>query len=222
MKLQNNRMRFDLQVIASWIAPGSRVLDLGCGEGELLKYLITRKNVSGTGIERNEEKVARCIEKGLSVLQGDINEEVLDYPPGRFDYVILSQTLQQVWEPAALIRAMLRIGKKGIVSFPNFSHWFVRWQLLATGYAPVTRQLPYQWYDTPNIRVITLKDFRRFIHDVGFQILKEVAINTHSEDRHGKIIRVFSNLRATYGIFLIAAEQTAAADLRSGAARSLT
>ena len=147
--------------------------------------------------------MARCIEKGLSVLQGDINKEIGDYPDGRFDYVILSQTLQQVYEPDALIRSMLRIGNKGIVSFPNFSHWSCRLQLLLSGYAPVTRQLPYQWYNTPNIRVITIKDFRKFIQAVGLRILKEVAINTQSADHHGKMIRVLPNLRATYGIFLI-------------------
>ncbi len=202
-KPPNNRMRYDLQIIASWIETRTRVIDLGCGEGNLLKYLITRKQVIGTGIERNEAKVADCIAKGLSVLQGDINEEVLDYPDNTFDYVILSQTLQQVYEPAALIRSMLRVGKKCIVSFPNFSHWGPRLQLLLSGYAPVTTQLPYEWYNTPNIRVITIKDFRKFIHEVGFNILKEVAIDTHSADRHGKAIRFFPNLRATYGIFLI-------------------
>ena len=196
-------MRFDLQIIASWIEPGSRVIDLGCGEGELLKYLINHKNVSGNGIEHNESRVALCIENGLSVLQGDINEEVLDYPDNTFDYVILSQTLQQVYEPDTIIRSMLRIGKKGIVSFPNFSHWRCRLQLLASGFAPVTRQLPHEWYNTPNIRVITIKDFRKFIDEVGFNILKEVAINTQSETRYGKAITIFPNLRATYGIFLI-------------------
>jgi len=196
-------MRFDLQIIASWIEPGTRVIDLGCGEGELLKYLINHKNVTASGIEHNESRVTLCIEKGLSVLQGDINEEVLDYPDNAFDYVILSQTLQQVYEPDTMIRSMLRIGKKGIVSFPNFSHWSCRLQLLSSGYAPVTRQLPYEWYNTPNIRVITIKDFRKFIHEVGFNILKEVAINTQSEDRYGKAIKFLRNLRATYGIFLI-------------------
>ena len=196
-------MRYDLQIIASWIEPSSQVLDLGCGEGDLLKYLINHKQVSGSGIEHNEDKVAECIEKGLSVLQGDINDEVLDYPDNTFDYVILSQTLQQVYEPDTLIRSMMRIGKKGIVSFPNFSHWGIRLQLLLSGYAPISRQLPYEWYDTPNIRVITIKDFRKFTQEVGFKILQEAAINTHSENRFGKVIKVLPNLRATYGIFLI-------------------
>jgi len=203
---RDNSMRYDLQIIASWIEPGSKVIDLGCGEGDLLRHLIARKGVQGTGIEINEEKAARCIEKGLSVLQGDINAEVHDYPEGRFDYVILSQTLQQVYQPDALIHAMLRIGRKGIVSFPNFSHWQMRLQLLFRGHAPVSRQLPYQWFDTPNIRVITLKDFRKFVHDVGLRILKEAAIDTHSEDRYGSIVEWFPNLRATYGIFMIGAK----------------
>ena len=196
-------MRYDLQIIASWIEPESHVLDLGCGSGELLRFLIKNKQVQGSGIELEEAKVASCIEKGLTVLQGDINAEVLDYPDQAFDYVILSQTLQQVYEPDALIRSIMRIGKKGIVSFPNFSHWACRLQLLSTGCAPVTKQLPYQWYNTPNIRVIAIKDFRNFISEVGMRILKEVAINTHSQNRYGKIIKFLPNIRATYGIFLI-------------------
>jgi len=196
-------MRFDLQIIASWIEEGSRVLDLGCGEGELLYFLKHNKAAKCTGIEIKESRVARCIEKGLSVLQGDINEEVLDYPDGSFDYVVLSQTLQQVYEPYELIKSLLRIGRKGIVSFPNFSYWRIRLQLLLTGYAPVTRQLPYQWYDTPNIRVITLKDFRKFSRQAGFKVIKEAAVASRTQDRKGKIIKIFPDLLATYGIFLI-------------------
>lgn len=201
LKFNHSKIRFDLQIIASWVEPHSRVLDLGCGEGDLLLYLKKHKNVVGTGIEHDEAKVAQCIEKGVSVLQGDINEEVLDYPDDTFDYVILSQTLQQVYEPAVLIESILKIGKKSVVSFPNFSHWLVRLQLLFSGYAPVTRQLPYQWYDTPNIRVITLNDFRRFSKTVGFSILKQAAISVQS--RKGKSIAFLPNLRATFGIYLI-------------------
>jgi methionine biosynthesis protein MetW len=196
-------MRFDLQVVASWIEPGSKVLDLGCGEGHLLRYLKEKKQVAGAGIERVETRTSRCIEKGLSVLQGDINEEVLDYPDLTFDYVILSQTLQQVYEPSWLINEILRIGKKWIVSFPNFSHWGIRLQLLAKGRAPISRELPYQWYDTPNIRVITLKDFRRFSKEAGFKILKEVAISTYHYDTKGRVIDFLPSVFATYGIFLI-------------------
>ena len=196
-------MRYDLQIIASWIEPGARVLDLGCGGGDLLHYLEKNKQVAGTGIERVESRVAHAIEKGLSVLHGDINAEILDYADNSFDYVILSQTLQQVYEPASLLQELLRVGSRGIVSFPNFSHWCIRLQLLFKGYAPISKQLPYEWYDTPNIRVITLKDFRKFSKEVGFKILKEVAINTNSQDKRGSIVSVIPNLFATYGIFMI-------------------
>lgn len=203
MKIENNGIRFDLQVIASWIEPHTRVISLGCGDGDLLHHLKKEKQVSGTGIDNNETKVTNAIQRGLSVLQGDINQEILDYPDDMFDYVVLSQTLQQIYEPSQLIKSMLRIGKMGIVSFPNFSHWKIRMQLLLTGYAPVSRQLPYQWHDTPNIRVITLKDFRKYARAVGFRIIKEAAINTDSHGKLGKQITLFPDLRATYGIFLI-------------------
>jgi len=205
-KQNKNGMRFDLQLIASWIEPGAKVLDLGCGNGDLMHYLKEKKDAKGIGIEHDEVKVTHCIEKGLSVLQGDINEEVLDYPDNAFDYVILSQTLQQVYKPLTLIHSILRIGKKGIVSFPNFSHWKIRFQLLLSGYAPITRQLPYQWYDTPNIRVITLKDFRKFIKENSFKIIKEVGIKTNPKDKSGSVIRVLPDLFANFGIFMIGKE----------------
>jgi len=207
MKPSDSRIRFDLQVIASWIEPGSKVLGLGCGEGELLHFLKKNKRVTCTGIELDEDKVAKCIEKGLTVLQGDINEEVLDYPDNAFDYVILSRTLQQIYEPGELVRDMLRIGKKAVVSFPNFSHWRVRLKLLTTGRAPITKQLPYDWHNTPNIRVIALNDFRRFSREAGFSILREVAINTDHHEKSGNIIKLLANLRATYGVFLIGKRQ---------------
>ena len=201
-------MRYDLEIIASWIEPGAKVLGLGCGEGDLLQFLKKNKNATCTGIEIDETMVAECVDKGLSVLHGDINEEVLDYPDGCFDYVILSQTLQQIYEPVSLINSMLRIGRRGVVSFPNFSHWRARLQLLMTGRAPVTRQLPYEWHNTANIRVITIKDFRKFSEESGFKIMDEVTINTSSKDRRGSVIHFLSNLRATYGIFLIGKEKT--------------
>lgn len=199
----NELSRYDLRVIASWIDDGSRVLDLGCGNGDLLAWLSANKNVKGTGIEQDKEKAAACIARGLSVLQGDLNNEVEDYPDHSFDYVILSQTLQQVYEPAALLYSLSRIGRQVIVSFPNFSHYSIRLQLLFKGVAPRNEQLPYFWYDSPNIRVITLADFRKFAGDVGYTIVKEVAINTDHHDRHGHIVHWLTNLRACYGIFAI-------------------
>lgn len=196
-------IRFDLQIIGSTIEPGSKVLDLGCGNGDLIAWLETNKHVQCTGIEQDKEKAAHCIARGLSVLQGDLNEEVDDYPTSSFDYVILSQTLQQVFEPARLLHSLARIGKKVVVSFPNFSHYSIRLQLLLIGGAPKNDQLPYSWYDTPNIRVITLKDFRKFSRDVGYTIVKEIAINTNPASSEGHIVHFFTNLRATYGIYVI-------------------
>ena len=196
-------MRFDLQIIASWIEPGARVLDLGCSEGNLLYYLKEEKYIIGTGIESRENKVAQCIASGLSVLQGDLNTEVVDYPDRAFDYVILSQTLQQVYEPDTLIAELLRIGKQVIVSFPNFAHWRNRFQLLLAGQAPVSKQLPFEWYNTPNIRVITIRDFYRFARKMEIRIEKGAAINSDHHADTGNMVTFLPNLRASYGIFLI-------------------
>ncbi len=197
------KIRFDLQIIGSTIEAESKVLDLGCGNGDLLAWLEKNKGIQCTGIEQDKEKAAHCIARGLSVLQGDLNEEVDDYPTDSFDYVVLSQTLQQVFEPADLLFSLARIGRKVIVSFPNFSHYSIRLQLLLIGSAPKNDQLPYSWYDTPNIRVITLKDFRKFSRDVGYTILKEIAINTNPANSEGHIVHFLTDLRATYGIYVI-------------------
>lgn len=201
-------IRFDLRIIARAIPEGSRVLDLGCGNGDLLAWLAANKKVAGTGIELDKKKAAACIGRGLSVLQGDLNLEVDDYPDCSFDYVILSQTLQQVYEPARLLYSLARIGRRVIVSFPNFSHYSIRLQLLMRGVAPKNDQLPYSWYDTPNIRVITLRDFRRFASDVGYNILQEIAVVNDPASNEGKIVRRFRDLRATYGIFIIEKHRT--------------
>ena len=206
--LETDDMRFDLRVISSRIEANSRVLDLGCGNGDLLAWLETNKQVAGTGIEQDKEKAAHCISRGLSVLQGDMIEEVDDYPDKSFDYVILSQTLQQVYEPARLLYSLSRIGKRFIVSFPNFSHYVIRLQLLLKGAAPKSDELPYSWYDSPNIRVVTLKDFRKFSNDVGYQIVEEIAIITDYKSNEGRIIHRFTNWRATYGIFIIEKQTT--------------
>ncbi|MBU4129980.1 MAG: methionine biosynthesis protein MetW [Proteobacteria bacterium] len=197
-------LRYDLKIIASWIAPGARILELGCGEGDLLDWLKREKQVIERGIEIKESKVVKCIERGLSVLQGDINEEIQDYPDNAFDYAICSQTLQQVYAPSELIRSMLRVAKMGVVSFPNFGHIKIRTQLAATGKAPVTKELPYSWHDTPNIRVLSLDDFKEFADQAGFKILKKAAIHTKGDQ--GKMVTILPNLFATYGIFLIGKE----------------
>ncbi len=205
---ENNSIRFDLRIIAQYIEPGSSVLDLGCGRGDLLEWLEKNKQVKGTGIEQDEANAAECIARGLSVVQGDLSKEVDDYPDQTFDYVILSQTLQQVYEPAALLRSLSRVGHRVIVSFPNFSHYSIRLYLLLFGMAPKNDQLPYSWYDTPNIRVITLKDFRKFAKDVGYTIVRETAICTNSDHTAGKAIKYMRKLRANYGIYVIEKQHT--------------
>jgi len=198
-----NPLRYDLQLIASWITPGAKVLELGCGEGDLLLWLRQNRQVKERGIEIKESKVVKCIEKGISVLQGDINREIMDYPDRAFDFAICSQTLQQVYDPVFLIRSMLRVAGRCVVSFPNFGHYKTRVQLMFTGCAPVTKELPYEWYDTPNIRVLSLRDFENFTRQAGFRILKKAAINTKNHQMEGKVITFLPNLLATYGIFLI-------------------
>ena len=197
-------MRFDLNMVAKWIQNESKVLDLGCGQGDLLHFLKHEKGVIGTGIENDEEKVTKCVEKGLSVIQGDIYNEIEDYPDHRFDYVILSQTLQQVYEPEGLINEMLRIGKKGIVSFPNIGNLNARSQLFFLGRAPMTKQLPFHWYNTPNIRILTLKDFKKFCNRSGFKIISEMAVFVDKKNNEGKIIDFMPNLFASYGVYLLA------------------
>lgn len=202
-KIGESTMRFDLQVIGNRIEEGSRVLDLGCGRGDLLEFLQREKKVDGYGIEIDEEKTIEAISRGLSVLKGDISEETKDYSENSFDYVILSQTLQQVYIPELVIKEMLRIGKKGIVSFPCFNHYGIKLQMLLTSKAPLTEELPFEWYNTPNIRVITLRDFRIFCAKYRIKIIEELAISSHYKATTGKIVRFLPNWFARYGIFFL-------------------
>jgi methionine biosynthesis protein MetW len=179
------------------------VLDLGCRTGSLLAHLTREKSIQGTGIEIDEHFAGEAIAKGLSVIHGDIYEEIEDYPDNAFDYVILSQALMQVMDPATLIRAMLRVGRLCVVSFPNFTHYRNRLQMLFTGRAPKSKELPYEWYNTPNIRVVPIIDFRCFCADMHVPIVKEVAISTHHHDEKGKVITFLPNLFATFGIFML-------------------
>ena len=152
-------IRLDLQLIADMIESQTRVLDVGCGDGALLDYLSQFKQVDGRGIELSTEGVNACVSAGLSVVQGDADVDLADYPDAAFDYVVLSQTLQASRAPKVLIEQLLRIGRRAVVSIPNFAHWRMRAYLLRYGRMPVTGLLPYQWYDTPNIHFCTIRDF---------------------------------------------------------------
>jgi methionine biosynthesis protein MetW len=160
------------------VEPGSRVLDLGCGDGELLDRLRLEKNVQGYGIDILYDSILACTRRGISAFQGNLDEGLSDFSDHAFDHVILSQTLQQVNRPLFVIDEMLRVGKKGIVTFPNFGYWDVRLQVLLNGHAPKTKTLPYEWYETPNIRVLTIQDFRDLCRDQDISIVGEYAIDT--------------------------------------------
>ena len=168
--------RVDHLLVAEMIERGSRVLDVGCGDGELLKLLESR-GVDGRGIELSREGVNDCVAKGLAVIQGDADADLADYPDDAFDYVVLSQTLQATRHPRLVLEHMLRIGRRAVVSFPNFGHWRIRLLLLFGGRMPQTANLPDTWYDTPNIHFCTIKDFRELCVAAGAEMEKAVALN---------------------------------------------
>jgi methionine biosynthesis protein MetW len=189
--------RWDHLIIVDQIPQGARVLDLGCGRGRLLKMLVDRKGVRGTGIEIVEDKVYDAVAKGLTVYHGDFNEGLSHYPDNSFDYVILSQTLQETRETVKVLMDALRVGRRVIVSVPNFGHWRARWQLLMTGRAPVTRSLPYQWYDTPNVHSLSIKDFRIFMREQNICIVEQFYVGERGR------VRCWPNLRAANGVFVV-------------------
>jgi methionine biosynthesis protein MetW len=189
--------------IVKLIEPDSTVLDLGCGDGELLARLAAEKRVRGRGVDIEEEMILRCIGRGLSVFQGDLDEGLRDYGSGSYDYVILSRTLQVIKNPILVLSEMLRVGKRAVVSFPNFGHITNRLQLLVRGTMPVTKNLPYQWYDTPNIHLCTRKDFLELCRDHGIEIEREVLFSD------GRTIRPFlPNLLATEVCFVLRGRDT--------------
>jgi len=190
-------LRPDYEFIVDTVPEGARVLDLGCGEGTLLKMLVDRKNVRGTGIEIVEERVYEAVEKGLTVHHGDFYEALAYYPDGAFDYVVLSQTLQQAHDTVSVIVESLRVGRFLVASFPNFAYWRPRLHLLLTGRAPVTRALPYQWYDTPNIHSLSIKDFRVFTREQAIGIVRHFYLT------RGGRVRLWPNLRAAHGVFVV-------------------
>jgi methionine biosynthesis protein MetW len=170
--------------IVSNVTKNNRVLDCGCGDGTLLETLRKQKQVIGYGIDFDSENVMACIKKGVSVFQGDINDGLKEMPDQSFDVVILSHTLQQVRNPIEIIKEMCRVGKHAIVTFPNFAHWRCRWKLLR-GYIPETKSLPYSWYNTPNIRVISSRSFKKVCLQENIIIKKQIAFNHHGQLRHG-------------------------------------
>jgi methionine biosynthesis protein MetW len=196
-------IRVDLQIVAAMIEDGARVLDVGCGDGSLLAYLDRHKNVDGRGIELSMAGVSACVAQGLSVIQGDADTDLKDYPDHAFDYVVLSQTLQATYDPKGVINHMLRIGRHAIVSFPNFGHWRVRWQLVAGGRMPVTGVLQHQWFDTPNIHLCTIRDFVSLCRELGISIERGITLDSHGDTLPWSADRWPANLLGDQAVFLL-------------------
>jgi len=190
-------LRPDLEIIARHVDAHARVLDIGCGDGDLMAALAA-KGCDARGLEINPGKVATAVGRGLSVMQGDCNVDLADYPSGAFDYAILSQTLQTTMRPDLVIEQLLRIGRRAFVSFPNFAHWRVRLSLLTRGRMPVTRLLPVAWYETPNIHHVTIDDFRALLQDRGIAVERAWFLNNGTGTGDA-----LANLRAEHAVFLL-------------------
>lgn len=190
----NAAVRPDFELIATRVRPGAKVLDLGCGDGSLLKYLKESRNAFGYGVEIDDEKIAACVKNGVNAIQSDLESGLSTFASNSFDYVILSQTLQAMRHTEEIVREMLRVGREAIVSFPNFGHWRHRLQVLA-GRMPVSSDLPYQWYDTPNIHLCTLKDFDAFCATHGVEILERIVMS------RGATVRLLPNLRGSLAVY---------------------
>ncbi|MGA2434153.1 MAG: methionine biosynthesis protein MetW [Bryobacteraceae bacterium] len=189
--------RSDYAIISELIEPGSRVLDLGCGDGALLEWLARNKDVEARGIEIDSRKVQQAIARGVSVYQSDIDDGLAGYPDGSFDYVILSQTLQETRRPLDVLDQMLRIGKHAIVAFPNFGHWAVRLSMLVTGRAPRSRCFPHRWYESPNIHFLTIRDFEELTAAEGWIVERKIFVSGH------RVGTLLANLMAEVAVFLV-------------------
>ena len=196
-------IRVDLQLIADMIEPHSRVLDVGCGDGALLDYLVHFSHVDGRGIELSTEGVNASISAGLSVIQGDADTDLKDYPDDVFDYVVLSQTLQAMVQPKAVLSHLLRIAKRAIVSFPNFAHWRARLALGILGRMPVSQTLPYEWYETPNIHLCTIRDFVALCRELDIVIEARKILDTRGRVRNVPTTLFLANLFGEQAVFLL-------------------
>ena len=196
-------IRVDLQLIADMIEPHSRVLDIGCGDGTLLDYLVHFRHVDGRGIELSTEGVNASITAGLPVIQGDADTDLKDYPDDVFDYVVLSQTLQAMVQPKVVLNHLLRISKRAIVSFPNFAHWRARLSLGLFGRMPVSRTLPHEWYDTPNIHLCTIRDFVALCRDLDIEIESQKILDTDGHLRQVSTTLFSANLFGEQAVFLL-------------------
>ena len=195
--------RVDHLLIAQMVAPGSRVLDVGCGDGALLQLLADTKNVDGRGIEIARERVNACVTRGLSVIQGDADRDLADYPDDAFDCAILSLTIQATRQPKTVLEHLLRIGRRAIVSFPNFGHWQVRAQLLFTGRMPVTENLPEAWYVSPNAHLCTIKDFADLCRTVSARVERAVAFNASGQKLGTWMPLTMHNLLGEKAVFML-------------------
>ena len=196
-------MKSEYKIIADIIDKNSRVLDVGCDDGVLMEFLKKNKNVDIRGIEISKEKVQICISKGLIVIEGNAEFDLKQFPNDSFDYVVLGQTLQAFINPEIVIKELLRVGKKAIVTIPNFGHWKVRLNLLLKGTMPVTKTLPNEWYNTPNIHMCTIKDFFKFSNTLNFKIFKSFALMNQRVSTITDSNLFFKNLFSELGIFLI-------------------
>jgi methionine biosynthesis protein MetW len=196
-------LRPDLAAIAAMIPPGTKVLDIGCGDGALLEYLVRAKNVDGRGLELSQQNVNQCVARGLSVVQGDADTDLGEYPSGIFDIVILSQTIQATRRPDYVLRELLRIGRRTIISFPNFGHWRIRLSLLMNGRMPVTKTLGHAWHDTPNIHLCTISDFLALAQEVGAKIEQALALIDNQRTHPMRASTWGPNFLAEGAIFLL-------------------